>query len=198
MLSKADRTKQFIIEKAAHLFNTKGFYGTSMADIQQATGLAKGGIYGNFSSKEEIAWQAFEYAIKTVMDEISQKVRSKTTSPEKLKAIIDYYRNYSIDSPIQGGCPMMNTSCNVDDTWPQMRTQVAESVRKMLNGLIRIIDTGKEKGEIKPGINAEEAADLIFSQIEGAIMLGKSTNNPKKLNRLLEQLKTYVDTSLKA
>jgi hypothetical protein len=68
----------------------------------------------------------------------------------------------------------------------------------MLNGLIRIIDTGKEKGEIKPGINAEEAADLIFSQIEGAIMLGKSTNNPKKLNRLLEQLKTYVDTSLKA
>jgi hypothetical protein len=29
-------------------------------------------------------------------------------------------------------------------------------------------------------------------------MLGKSTNNPKKLNRLLEQLKTYVDTSLKA
>jgi AcrR family transcriptional regulator len=185
MLSKADRTKQFIIEKAAHLFNTKGFYGTSMADIQQATGLAKGGIYGNFSSKEEIAWQAFEYAIKTVMDEISQKVRSKTTSPEKLKAIIDYYRNYSINSPIQGGCPMMNTSCNVDDTWPQMRMKVAESVRKMLNGLIRIIDTGKEKGEIKPGINAEEAADLIFSQIEGAIMLGKSTNNPKKLTGFL-------------
>ncbi len=197
MLSKADRTKQFIIEKAAHLFNTKGFYGTSMADIQEATGLAKGGIYGNFSSKEEIAQQAFEYAVKTVMDEVSQKVRSKTTAPDKLKAIIDYYRNYSIHSTIQGGCPLLNTSCDVDDTWPEMRAQVAHSVRKMLDGLIRIIENGKEKGQLKADVDAEEEADLIFSQIEGAIMLGRSTNNPKKLNRILEHLKTYVDTTLK-
>jgi AcrR family transcriptional regulator len=196
MLSKADRTRQFIIEKAAHLFNTKGFSGTSMADILEATGLAKGGIYGNFSSKEEIAQQAFEYAVKTVMDEVSLKVRAKTTAPEKLKAVIDYYRNYSIHSPIQGGCPLLNTSCDVDDTWPQMRAQVAQSVRNMLDGLIRIIERGKEKGEIKDNINAEDVADLMFSQIEGAILLGRITGNPKKLNRVLEHLKMYIDTSL--
>ena len=62
VLSKSAQTKQFIIEKAAPIFNKKGFAATSMNDILEATGLAKGGVYGNFTSKEEIALLAFEYA----------------------------------------------------------------------------------------------------------------------------------------
>ncbi|RZK05397.1 MAG: TetR/AcrR family transcriptional regulator, partial [Flavobacterium sp.] len=45
-MSKSEQTKQFIIEKAAPIFNKKGFAGTSMNDILEATGLAKGGVYG--------------------------------------------------------------------------------------------------------------------------------------------------------
>ena len=59
MPSKAQRTAQFIIEKAAPLFNTRGYAGTSMNDITRATGLTKGAIYGNFDNKEEIAIAAF-------------------------------------------------------------------------------------------------------------------------------------------
>lgn len=198
MLSKADRTKQFIIEKAAQLFNTKGFYGTSMGDILEATGLAKGGVYGNFSGKEEIALHAFNYAVEQVMGEVRQKVRSKMTAPEKLKAICDYYKNYSVNPTIPGGCPLLNASCDVDDTLPQMREQVAQAVQQMIDGLVHILEKGKAKGEIKPQVNAEEAAELMFSQIEGGIMLAKITGNPKKLNRILDHLRQYVEKELEA
>lgn len=50
-MSKAERTKQFIIEKTAPIFNAKGYMGTSMNDIMNATGLTKGSIYGNFETK---------------------------------------------------------------------------------------------------------------------------------------------------
>jgi AcrR family transcriptional regulator len=40
-MSKAEKTKQFIIEKTAPLFNTKGYNSTSLSDITQATGLTK-------------------------------------------------------------------------------------------------------------------------------------------------------------
>jgi AcrR family transcriptional regulator len=198
MLSKADRTKQFIIEKAAPLFNTKGFHGTSMGDILEATGLAKGGVYGNFSSKEEIALHAFQYAVEQVLQEVRLKVRSKATAPDKLKAILDYYKNYSINPTIQGGCPLLNTSCDVDDTLPEMREAVAKSVQTMLDGLVRILENGKTKGEIKPAVHSEEVADLIFCQIEGGIMLAKITGNPRKLNRVLDHLKQFVENELKA
>ena len=47
-MKKSDKTRQFIIDKAADLFNTQGYSGTSMADIMEVTGLSKGAIYGNF------------------------------------------------------------------------------------------------------------------------------------------------------
>ena len=48
MMTKAEKTKQYIIEKTAPVFNRKGFAGTSMNDIVEVTGLTKGSIYGNF------------------------------------------------------------------------------------------------------------------------------------------------------
>jgi hypothetical protein len=42
VMGKAERTKQFIIEKTATLFNTKGIAATSLQDMTEATGLTKG------------------------------------------------------------------------------------------------------------------------------------------------------------
>ena len=59
--TKAERTRNFIIEKTAEIFNRKGYAGTSMSDITEATGLTKGSIYGNFENKEDVALAVFEY-----------------------------------------------------------------------------------------------------------------------------------------
>ncbi len=53
-LSKSEKTKAFIIEKAAPVFNTKGYAGTSLSDLTAATGLTKGAIYGHFENKDAV------------------------------------------------------------------------------------------------------------------------------------------------
>ncbi len=52
--SKGDRTRAALIEAAYELFNSKGYHGTSMRNIADAAGLALGGIYNHFQSKEDI------------------------------------------------------------------------------------------------------------------------------------------------
>ena len=64
-LSKAERTRLFIIEKTAPVFNTKGFAGTSLTDLTDATGLTKGSIYGNFQNKDEVALGCFRFQLQT-------------------------------------------------------------------------------------------------------------------------------------
>ena len=61
-MSKAQQTKARIVRQAAELFNQKGYAGSSIADVMQATGLKKGGIYNHFKSKDELALAAFDYA----------------------------------------------------------------------------------------------------------------------------------------
>ncbi len=60
-MNKAERTKQFIIEQTASIFNKKGYAGTSLQDITAATSLTKGSIYGNFGGKDDVALAVFDY-----------------------------------------------------------------------------------------------------------------------------------------
>jgi len=53
-LSKGERTRQGVMEAAYELFLTQGYAATSMRQIAERAGLALGGIYNHFSSKEAI------------------------------------------------------------------------------------------------------------------------------------------------
>jgi AcrR family transcriptional regulator len=87
-MKKAEKTRQFIVDKAAVLFNQKGFSGTSMDDIMKATGLSKGGLYGNFNSKEEISVAAFDYAVEVVKKQVAMRTHIIENSLDKLKAVV--------------------------------------------------------------------------------------------------------------
>lgn len=53
-VSKGDKTRLALIEAAYTLFMEKGYHGTSMRQIAERAGLALGGIYNHFASKEDI------------------------------------------------------------------------------------------------------------------------------------------------
>ena len=60
---RASATRQRIVELAAPVFNRQGYVGASMRDLIDATGLEKGGIYNHFGSKEQLALEAYDYAM---------------------------------------------------------------------------------------------------------------------------------------
>ena len=53
-VTKGGRTRAEITEAAYHLFIKNGYHGTSMRLIAREAGIALGGIYNHFSSKEDI------------------------------------------------------------------------------------------------------------------------------------------------
>jgi AcrR family transcriptional regulator len=53
-MTKGERTRTEIIEAAHNLFLESGYHGTSMRQIATNAGIALGGIYNHFDSKEEI------------------------------------------------------------------------------------------------------------------------------------------------
>lgn len=197
MLSKSDKTKQFIIEKSAPIFNKKGYAATSMNDILKATGLAKGGVYGNFTSKDEIAVAAFEYSYNQLKEALRFKIKQENTASGKLTAILKFYRNYTIEPHIEGGCPLMNTAIDSDDNIPILKEKAAAGLKEMLQSLEYIIQKGVDAGEFNSKLNVAREAMLFYSIIEGGIMMSKVSDNPKILNNLLDYLKEQLMTRYK-
>jgi AcrR family transcriptional regulator len=59
LFTRGDRARGEILQAAHHLFTERGFHGTSMRQIAQQAGIALGGIYNHFSSKEDIFTAVF-------------------------------------------------------------------------------------------------------------------------------------------
>jgi TetR/AcrR family transcriptional regulator, transcriptional repressor for nem operon len=195
-MSKADRTKENIIKQAAELFNQKGYAGSSISDVMNATGLKKGGIYNHFKSKDELALEAFEYAQGIVSQLIWQAVRRKKGAKERLKALFSLYLTYFDNPPLKGGCPILNTAIESDDTNPVLRDRVRAAIDEWRDLICRILKKGIAKGEIKPTVEPDVIATIVISNLEGAVMMTQLYQNPIYLKRVVEHLQNYLDSCL--
>jgi len=191
-MSKAERTKQFIIEKAAPVFNSKGYAGTSMNDLIQATGLTKGSIYGNFENKDEVALAAFDYNFDLVVSYIRNKMDARASSIDKLLVYPETYRNFLKLNFLQSGCPINNTSAESDDTHPLLKEKAANALQFWRDRLENRIKTGIENNEIKPDTNTNEFISVLISLIQGSIIQVKVTGKIAPLNATMDFLERMI------
>src|SRR3982750_2907777 len=108
-MTKAEKTRNFIVEKTARIFNMKGYAGTSLSDLTEATGLTKGSIYGNFANKDEVALAVFDYNLAKLNTGVNTAIAGSTTAAEKLLKMANFYRSKFKNMVTAGGCPIMNT-----------------------------------------------------------------------------------------
>ncbi|MGH1395714.1 MAG: TetR family transcriptional regulator C-terminal domain-containing protein [Trichormus sp.] len=195
-MSKGEETKARIIQQAAELFNQQGYAGASISDIMRVTGLKKGGIYNHFQSKDDLALQAFDYAIACVSKNYRLALRYERHAIARLKAIINVFSSSVEHPPIPGGCPLLNTAVESDDTHPVLKARTQQAMTAWLNLIRRIIETGIDKGEVKPGVNADEIASVITATLEGAIMMTKLYEDKIYMQRAVSHLYEYIETHL--
>jgi TetR/AcrR family transcriptional repressor of nem operon len=192
-MTKAERTRQYIVEKTASLFNSKGYDGTSLADLTEATGLTKGALYGNFSGKDEIAEEAFRYAIEKVRMMVKAELENLPTCKQQLVALLEFYARYVIEPPVPGGCPLLNTAIEADDHRVSMRTIVAAELMSTVNFIADLLEKGIEKGEFQPAINAREIAYTFFCSVEGALMFSRAEKSPEPMDIIVRHCKNKLD-----
>ncbi|WP_431210474.1 TetR family transcriptional regulator [Puia sp. P3] len=106
-MSKAEKTREFIIQKTAPIFNKKGYAGTSLSDMTEVTGLTKGSIYGNFADKDEVALAAFAYNSSLMGIAVRAEMAKRSSYREKLMVYVELYGNLTTtqNSSLEGDVP---------------------------------------------------------------------------------------------
>jgi len=195
-MSKGEETRERIIAKAAELFNQRGLEGTSLADLMEATGLEKGGIYRHFPSKEAVAAEAFDYAWEQAFQERVRDLAGIPGSVDQLKHLIANFVERR--SSIPGGCPLLNTAIESDDGNPILRERARQALRNWQGLLESVINEGILQKEITGGVNPYKLAMLIISTLEGALMISRLERNRDALLAARSHLDSYLDKEIRA
>ena len=191
-MTKAEKTKQYILTESAILFNQKGFAGTSMDDIIERTGLSKGAIYGHFKNKEAIAVASFEHAVGTVTQQVRDRTKVIDNVVDKLKTVVYFYKERILNPPVEGGCPIQNTSIDADDNHPILREKVKEALNAWIDRMVYVLQKGMTKGEVRMDIDAREFATQFIATLEGGIMLAQLYKDVHYFNITSRQLLRMV------
>lgn len=191
-MSKAQQTQHHILEQSAALFNKQGYAGSSMADVMRVTGLQKGGIYNHFSSKDELALAAFDFAVQQMQMRFLGVLKGKRYALDRLMAILSVYETLLENPPIKGGCPLLNTAVESDDTHPALRERTQIAMTNWLNLLQSIVQRGIDRGELQPTIDPEIVATVLMATIEGGVMLTKLYGDSIYMQRSIAHLKAYL------
>jgi len=192
-MSKAEQTRQYILEKTAPLFNKKGFDGTTLSDLEKATGLTKGSLYGNFSGKGDLAVQAFRYSMITVKSQVGLEMEGLTTAKDRLLALLSFFEKYVFNPPVDGGCPLMNAAVEVDDHRTSMRKVVVEELHAVVDYIASLIKEGIQNGEFRKGIKPQEIAYTWFCLVEGALMFSRAERSDEPMKIIVKHCKSILN-----
>jgi AcrR family transcriptional regulator len=192
MTTKAERTKQFILEAAAPLYNEKGISGVSIDDVLEATKLTKGCIYGHFQGKDDLSEQVIEYSLNNLTEKITAAVFKETTAKGKINAFMDFYKN-PINTYIDGGCPLFNTAVEADDNFPVIKQKVAARFLAGQKALSEVLQQGIESGEFSSQLNPARFAFKMVAAIEGGIIICRTIDSAQPMYELVNDLKEELE-----
>lgn len=192
MLTKAERTKQFILETAVPLYNEKGISGVNIDDVLEATKLTKGCLYGHFENKEDLSEQVVELALKMVSDKIRAAVYNGKTIKGKIFAFLDFYKN-PIETYISGGCPIFNTAVEADDNYPFIKEKVAKVFKSGQQELTALLQEGINNGEFSNTLDPVVFAFKLVASVEGGIVMCRVMDTAKPMQGLVKSLKNELE-----
>jgi TetR/AcrR family transcriptional repressor of nem operon len=196
-MSKGTETRERIVARAANVFNVTGYAGTAISDIMRVTGLEKGGIYRHFASKDELALAAFDYAAEQVRARFAAGLADTTHAADALLAFVDVFRDYAQHPPLNGGCPILNTAIECDDTNPALAERAATVVGEWRGQIRTIVQQGIDRGEIWPEVDGDKLALVLIATLEGAVMLARLLRDATPLQQAAAHLSNHIETAIR-
>jgi AcrR family transcriptional regulator len=160
--------------------------------MTEATGLTKGSIYGNFEDKDAVAVAAFDYNAGKIQDIVRGEMDRYEGIRDKLLIYVHVYQNLDKYPFPTGGCPLLNTAVDADDTHPVLKAKVSGVVQGMKDRLVALLEEGVRRGEFKPTVNAEQVALTMLATIEGCIMISNLSGKARDMKLIMQSVEDTI------
>jgi len=193
MAAKGIRTRQNIIEKSLQLFCVKGYYHTSINDILEATGLTKGGLYGHFTSKEDIWYAVYDEALGIWRQVVFKGIQSHSSPLERIQTFIENDIKNKLGNDIfAGGCFFHSMLVELSGQSVAMSKHILAGFMQLAGLLCNWLEQADQQGMLKQGLNFKEIANYIIISLNGAAALYASSRDPAILEHTVSQLRFYI------
>ena len=187
--------KDKIVFESLKLFSLKGFLSTSVHDILTAANTSKGGFYNHFTSKEDLFFQVLDEA-RNIWREKNLSGLNEIENPvDKIKRFLENFRDrYLKDAEnFPGGCIFITFAVELNDQRPNLSKEVHKGFIGLKRMIKRLLDEGKERGDLGQGVSTDDITEMLFAGMLGATVMYGVDKSTVNLDRSIDSLVDYLE-----
>jgi TetR/AcrR family transcriptional repressor of lmrAB and yxaGH operons len=187
-MAKASDSKGKTLTAAARLLRQQGYHGTALHDILAASGSPRGSLYFHFpGGKEEIGEAALRLAGEAVRQAIARAAEASASAEIFLTRVVRGMASDLEKSGYQEGCPIATTALETAVQSEVLGAATRHAFQQWENEIARGLQGFGISSE-----DADLAATLVLSQLEGALLLARTYRSIEPLRRAEQALKLLV------
>jgi TetR/AcrR family transcriptional repressor of nem operon len=196
-MGKGEATRERILEIAEAAVLAKGFGATSIEEVIAEAGLTKSGFFYHFKDKNALAREMVRRYVATndrLFDEIFARGGQLSDDPLQaflisLKLLAETMADLPNGHP---GC-LIASICYQERLFDrEVRELTAQSVRDWNARFRKILDGIASVYPPREPVDLDDVADMLSCIVDGAIIMSKTLNDPRRLERQILVFRSCV------
>lgn len=181
-------TQTQILDAAQELIQKVGLNAMSYADISKAVGIRKASIHYHFPTKENLVAALLDRYSACFFRLVDGIVATSESPASKLRRYCDLFAATLSSGEKDKACLCGMLGAELKTLNSTCTERVTQFYRENQVRLVKILEQGREAGEFEFSGEVEAMADLIFSSLEGGLLIARADGGEVQFRRLVEQL----------
>ncbi len=173
-------TAQNILSIARLMLMTRGYQGFSFRDISSQAGIKAASIHYHFPTKADLAEALLSQASREFQQQLADIIEKKSTAADRLQGLVGIFeRTYGDADRL---CLICMLASGQDTVPLEIRDRIRVFWNTALDWIEQRLDEGMRAGEFRQGLDSRVVAQTLLAGLEGAMLIGRSFQDTKKLS----------------
>jgi TetR/AcrR family transcriptional repressor of nem operon len=185
--------RERLLREGMRQLYARGFHGTTVDAILEASGVPKGSFYHHFGSKEaftrEVLRRYMEFQL-SVLERWSRESELPTT--ELLAGYFGELADGFVRSDFRRACLAGKLSTEVAADSEIFRSQLGADMAAWKQAISRLLGRGQERGDVRVDRTAPALADTVLALIQGAFVVALASRETASLDSVRESLALLI------
>jgi TetR/AcrR family transcriptional repressor of nem operon len=183
----AKDTKTAIMDAAQELIQRRGANAMSYRDISEAVGIRKASIHHHFPTKDDLIEAVIERYATYAFGLMDGIFRSKLDPAAKLRRYAGLFEATLSDGKRDKVCPFAMLGAELSSLNSPAAARVRRFYEENDARLARVLQEGREQGQLRFKGEPKRVAAMFFALLEGAILIARAEGGPRRLHAMADQ-----------
>ncbi len=181
------------LKSAMHVFWSKGYEATSLADILTATGLSKSSLYATFGDKRALFLAAFDAYRKERMAHLERALNDGCPARQSIETFFREGVARAAAPEHRCGCMTANEAVELAPHDVDVRRLVAEDFQAVEDAFTRAVARGQADGSIASREAPRKLARFLVVGLQGLQVMSRAKSERARLDDTVTVMMAALD-----